>query len=78
MNIPAPTPEQIAAIRRIQIGLVKIHEANQNINKLIEQHGLEALDIMKLSSHPQGCTMGATVEVMRRHEAAFLAQKVAA
>lgn len=75
---PTPTAEQVTAMRRIQIGLQRIHDANQGINKLIEDHGLDHLGIVWLSSHPQGVTMGCIAEVMRRHSEAFQSQKVAA
>jgi ribosomal protein L22 len=77
-SIPVPTAEQIAAIRRIQIGLQKIHEANQKINRLIDQNDLDLLGIVTLSSHSQGVTMGSLAEVMRKQEAAFLSQPRAA
>lgn len=68
-----PSPEQIAALRRISIALVKIYEANKKINQIIEHHNLEEqFGIAPLSSHPQGLTMGTVAECMRMHEDAFL------
>jgi hypothetical protein len=69
----APSPEQVAAIRRINIGLVKIHQANQKINQIIKHHNLEQqFGIAPLSSHPQGLTMGTIADCQRLHEDAFL------
>ncbi len=68
-----PTSEQIAALRRISIGLAKIHDANKAINKLILEHDLEAqFGIVRLSSHPQGITLGSIAEASRIYEGAFV------
>lgn len=74
-----PTSEQIDAMDRIQIGLWKIHEANRRINELITEHNLEhQFGIPRLSSHPQGITMGALAEVIREHQGAFMLERRAA
>lgn len=68
-----PTSEQIAAMRRISIGLAKIHDANKAINELIRQHDLEAqFGIVRLSSHPQGITLSSIAEATRLYEGAFV------
>lgn len=71
-----PTAEQIAAMRRITLGLVKIYEANQKINKMITRFNLESqFGIVRLSSHPQGITQGSIAEAMRLHQGAFMLDK---
>jgi hypothetical protein len=72
-----PTAEQIAAIRRIELGLVKIYQANEKINQIITHHSLESqFGIVRLSSHPQGLTMGTIAEAMRVHQGAFMLDKL--
>lgn len=78
MSDKAPTPEQIAAIRRIQIALLKIHETNQKINAAILENGLDDFGIVHLHSTPQSITLGTIAEAMRVHQGAFLLEKKAA
>lgn len=74
-----PTPEQLAAMRRIQIGIQKVFEAQQKINRIINENNLEAEHgIVRLPAHPLSITVGALGEVFRLHHLAESQQRRAA
>jgi hypothetical protein len=74
-----PTPEQLAAMRRIQIGIQKVFEAQQKINQIINEFDLEAQHgIIRLPAQPLSITVGALGEVFRLHHLAESQQRRAA
>ncbi len=69
MPMSHPTPEQIAALKRLQIEVNKLYTYTQSINALIDSQYLEAdLGINRLPYFPLSLTSGAASEVLRRHE----------